>query len=380
MATVAVVLALGSVEADRTVSDAVIRKLGWIYSGGPEGARGVLSTIAASVMGVAGTTFSITIAVLSLAAGQYGPHLLRGFMRDRGNQVVLGAFTSTFLYCLLVLRTVRGTDETTYVPHLSVTIGVVLAVVNVGTLIYFINHIAESIQVSRIITSTGEEIDRAIDRLFPEKIGHPEGTELPPSQEPLTIFATRNGYVKAVDQSAIVNGAIDHDGIVKLVARPGDHIVAGMPLLAVWRMDQEAGESLREAYTISRSRTTLQDLEYALMQPAEIAVRALSPGINDPFTAIEALDRITVSMCRLAGREQPPANRYDDERRLRVTADPHPYDQLVQAAFGHIGHAAKGQPAVQQRLRRSLDLVLSRTSDQGFRAALGNLRLGLEND
>ncbi len=137
-----------------------LRRAGWIYSGGPEGARAVLATIAGSIITVAATTFSITIAVLSMASGQFGPRLLRNFMRDRGSQAVLGAFVATFLYCLLVLRTVRGTNEDTYVPHLSVTIGTILSVLCLGALIYFIHHTAESIQVTTVIDVVGRDLER----------------------------------------------------------------------------------------------------------------------------------------------------------------------------------------------------------------------------
>jgi uncharacterized membrane protein len=363
MALAAFVGAFAFVSFDRTIRFEVVRELGWVYTGGPEGARAVLSTIASSVIGVAGTTFSITIAVLSLASGQFGPRLLRGFMRDRGNQIVLGTFTSTFLYCLLVLRTVRGTDETTYVPHLSVTFGVFLAIVNVGVLIYFINHVAESIQVSRVIDLAGGEVDAAIDRLFPEDFGQPAPNAEPPSSTPEVVRACNSGYVVAIDESALLSVATQAQAVVRILARPGDHVVFDMPLVAVWFGAGKVEAGLRNAFTISRARTSLQDAEYALMQLAEVGVRALSPGTNDPFTAMACLDRLSVSMCRLAKRPTPPAFRHDKDGHLRIIAEPYPYERLVAAAFSHLRHASASQPAVRERLRVVLDLVLSRTED-----------------
>ncbi|RYG42230.1 DUF2254 domain-containing protein, partial [bacterium] len=368
MSICAIVLSFVLVGLDRTVRDDMVRELGWVYSGGPEGARGVLSTIAGSVIGVAGTTFSITIAVLSLATGQFGPRLLRGFMRDRGNQVVLGTFTSTFLYCLLVLRTVRGTDETTYVPHLSVTFAVLLAILNMAVLIYFVNHVAESIQVSRIIEKVGEEVDASIDRLFPEEIGTTEGRTALPEGSSATIRAEESGYVVSVDDDSLLRTAEKHDLVLKLIARPGDHIIRGMPLLSVWPEVGESGDALQGAYALSRTRTSFQDAEFALMELAEIGVRALSPGTNDPFTAIACLDRLAVSMCALAERQRPSAFRHGKQGNLRIVAEPYPYGRLVEAAFGHLRHAAKGQPAVTERLRISLDLVASRASDASLGA------------
>ncbi|RYG47299.1 DUF2254 domain-containing protein [bacterium] len=370
MSVVAIALSFVLVGWDRTLRDDMVRELGWVYSGGPEGARGVLSTIASSVIGVAGTTFSITIAVLSLATGQYGPRLLRGFMRDRGNQIVLGTFTSTFLYCLLVLRTVRGTDADTYVPHLSVTFAVLLAIANMGVLIYFVNHVAESIQVSRIIEKVGNEVDASIERLFPEEIGSPQGGTSLPAGSSETVRSEESGYVVSVDEESLLRTAAKYDLVLKLVARPGDHVIFGMPLVSVWPGAGEHENALRGAYALSRTRTAFQDAEFALMELAEIGVRALSPGTNDPFTAIACLDRLAASMCRLAERKRPSAFRRDDEGRLRVVAEPYPYGRLVAAAFGHIRHAAMGQPAVLERLRITLDLVRSRAEDASLMTAL----------
>ncbi|RYG25776.1 DUF2254 domain-containing protein [bacterium] len=370
MALTSIWVAFALVRLDQSLRDEVVRELGWIYTGGPEGARSVLSVIAGSVIGVAGTTFSITIAVLSLASGQYGPHLLRGFLRDTGNQVVLGAFTSTFLYCLLVLRTVRGTEQTTYVPHLSVTFGVVLALADVGVLIYFIHHVSESIQVSNIIERVGKELDRAIERLFPEDVGTKEGENALPVGLPDVVASERSGYVVAVDTSALLHFASRSDLVVKLLARPGEHVVEGQPLMSVWLAGGGPTERLRRAFAISHARTTIQDAEYAFMQLSEIGIRALSPGTNDPFTAIACVDRLTASMCRLAKRGYPSEWRHDKRGRLRIVANPYPYSRLVEAAFGHIRQAASNQPAVLERLRNAIGVALSCTRNRGLATAL----------
>lgn len=171
MVLLSIVLATGLLTLDRLTQDTVTSELEWVYTGSPEGARALLAAVASSVITVAGTTFSITIAVLTLASSQFGPRLLRNFVRDRSNQIVLGTFIATFIYCLLVLRTIRGLEETQLVPSLSVTGGVVLAVVSIGVLIYFIHHIAESIQADYLIALISRDIDDAIDRLFPQEIG-----------------------------------------------------------------------------------------------------------------------------------------------------------------------------------------------------------------
>ena len=234
MALVAFGLSLGMAKLDGLYGASYVRELGWIYTGGPEGARGVLSAIASSVIGVAGTTFSITIAVLSLTSGQYGPRLLRGFMRDLGNQVVLGTFTATYLYCLLVLRTIRGTEDTTYVPHFSVTLGVVLAILSVAVLIYFVHHVAESIQVSHIIEEVGKDCDDAVERLFPKDLGEPEDRSTLPGAGPEAVRARRIGYVESIDGEALLALAREHSLLIRIDVRPGDYVMPDGRLLSVW--------------------------------------------------------------------------------------------------------------------------------------------------
>ena len=207
MACAAAGLAFGSIRLDEHVREAVESKLDWIYAGGPEGARAVLATIAGSIVTVAGTTFSVTIAAFSLASSQFGPRLLRTFRRDTGNQVVLGTFIATFLYCLLVLRSVRGTESDTYVPHLSVTLGVVLACLSLAVLTYFIHYTAVSIQVSTLIDSVGKELDKAIAGNFPPRPGPyhvgADASETGTTAEHL-ILAGESGYVLNVDHARLV--------------------------------------------------------------------------------------------------------------------------------------------------------------------------------
>ena len=171
MAACAVALALASVSLDEAVTYEWIKAQGWAYTGGAEGASLVLSTIAGSMITITGVVFSMTLVALSLASSQLGPRLLRNFMRDRMNQVVLGTFVATFVYCLVVLRTIRRADEVLFVPHISVTFGVLLALVGLGVLIYFIHHVSVSIQADEVVARVGKELMAEIDRLFPEESG-----------------------------------------------------------------------------------------------------------------------------------------------------------------------------------------------------------------
>ena len=369
MALVAFGLSLGMAKLDGLYGASYVRELGWIYTGGPEGARGVLSAISGSVIGVAGTTFSITIAVLSLTSGQYGPRLLRGFMRDLGNQVVLGTFTATYLYCLLVLRTIRGTEETTYVPHFSVTLGVVLAILSVAVLIYFVHHVAESIQVSHIIDDVGKDCDDAVERLFPKDIGEPDDKPSLPEADPEAVLSEKIGYVESIDGDALLALAKERGLLVRIEVRPGDYVLPEARLLSVWPAARGQEAALRGVFSLGRRRTTLQDAEFAFLQLAEVAVRALSPGINDPFTAMQCLDRITASMCLLAERRWPSSHRVDDDGALRIVVKPTTPEEIVRAAYGHIRDAAKDSPAVMDKLRNCLETLIARAEDPALATA-----------
>ena len=231
MAIAAVALSFGLVQLDAALGPDAVRRLGWLYEFGPEGARAVLSAIASSMMTVAGLTFSITMLTLQLASSQFGPRLLRSFMRDRGNQLVLGTFTSTFLYCLLVLRTVRGTEGASFVPHLSVAFGVLLAALSLAVLIYFIHHVATGIRIETVLAELGKETQAAIDRLFPEQVGQEPSApgmerkyrsvvEEFGSQVSL-IRVKESGYVQRVDDDALMRIATESDLVIRVAA---DHI------------------------------------------------------------------------------------------------------------------------------------------------------------
>ena len=236
MAGLAIALAFAMLTLDQSGKSGPIEKLAWIYAGGPDGARTLLSTIAGSMITVAGTAFSITIVALTLASSQFGPRLLRNFMRDTGNQVVLGTFIATFIYCLLVLRTVRGDDYNVFVPQISVTVGIVLAMTSIGVLIYFIHHASTSIQAWHVIGEVGSDLDKAIDRLFPQKIGYGGAgdkrrwvEEIPVGfdREASPILATSSGYLQAIDDDKLMKIAKSKQLLVRIKHRPGKFVVKG---------------------------------------------------------------------------------------------------------------------------------------------------------
>jgi len=363
MACLAAALAVWAVEIDSTFAEGWVRHLGWIYSGGAEGASLLLGTVAGSMIAIAGTVFSMTLVALSLASSQLGPRLLRNFMRDTANQLVLGTFVATFVYCLLVLRTVRRADEVAFVPHLSVSIGVLLAMVSIGVLIYFIHHVSVSIQADEVVARVGSELDDGIDRLFPSQLGKPESEAAQASgkvglpaefaREAIPVGAVEDGYLQLIDADALMALASEEDLLLRLERRPGHYLVKGRAMAMVWPGDRVTAtlvDRMSAAFVLGDQRTAAQDVEFSFQQLVEIALRALSPGINDPFTAIACVDRLGSGLCRLARRDMPSALRFDQHGRLRLMAPGSTFAGIVDLAFNQIRQSARSNPAVAIRL------------------------------
>lgn len=383
MAVAAALLSLATIHLDRaTPYHNRLATLGWFFTRGPEGSRAVLATVAGSMMTITSVTFSITIVALQLASSQFGPRLLRNFMRDRGNQFALGTFIGTFTYSLLILRTINGTEGEQFVPHISVTVGLGLAMASLGVFIYFIHHAAGSIQTENVLAGVCRDLDDAIDRLYPADAG--EGgvepglgeADLPEAfdREAEPILAVSSDYLQAVDLERLLALASERDMIVAIPLRPGKFVFAGDALARAWppgRLEEGDAEAIRGAFYLGMRRTPAQDVEFAIDQLVEVAVRAASPGVSDPFTVINCIDRLGASLGRLAGREVPSAYRYDHDGRLRLIADRSTLPGIVDAAFNQIRQAGRGDAAVTMRLLECIAAV-GRLARQGaFLAALG---------
>ena len=325
----------------------------WGYSGGGEGARSLLGAVASSSIGVAGTIFSITIAALSLASGQMGPRLLRNFVRDARNQVALGIFLGTFAYALMVLRTVRTIDEGTFVPHVAVTGAMVLALVCIGTLVWFVHHIATTINVETVVDAVSRDLIDAIGSKTQE------AAPLLPPEVPvqgMPASGTGSGYLQAVDGAALADWAMDNGVTIRMLVRPGAFVPTGAPVAVVSAAVDGAGQVLDRALTFGRRQAALQDLEYSIRQLNEIAVRALSPGINDPFTAGSVLDHFSDALCRIAPRHLP-RGAVEREGLIVLTLDVVDYEGLCDGMFHTIRQNGSGSAYVLIRLLEVLARV-----------------------
>ncbi len=377
MAVASVGLAFGAVRLDSSLSGRKLAtSIGFLWSGGADGARSLLSMVASSMITVAGTVFSITITALVLASGQFGPRLLRNFTRDLGNQVVLGTFVATFLYCLLVLRTVRGAQEGDFVPYFSVTLGVLSAAASIGVLIYFIHHIAASIQAENLIAVVGAELKQNIARLYP---AHPDtdAEHRPldvPSSPAGTVRAEASGYVQTLDSDGLVAIGETNDLLVQALRRPGDFVSRGDALLLVWTNEGELAKDqagqMRDAFSLGTRRTPTQDMRYGIRQLTEIASRALSPGINDPFTAMGCTDWLMDALADAARMNPAPGCRRDAEGARRLLQEPVGFAELARLSVDPVRVYGADSAIVMAHLLRSLARIAAQVEREEDRAAL----------
>lgn len=339
-----------------------------IDSGSQDGAREVLGTIAASMITVAGVVFSVTIVSLQLASTQFGPRMLANFMRDRGNQITLGTFVAAFLYSLLVLRTIDTSTASAKVPHLSVTVAVGLAVAGLSVLIYFIHHISTAIQAPHLIDAIADEMRRGVDHLFPDVEDIDEADTVATADLPVDfdeaarpITAPGTGFVLVVDVEHLVKVAAEHDLVIRLDVRPGRFVVQGTPFASAYpasRVTDEVAEAIAKCAATGARRTAQHDIEFPIKQMVEIAVRALSPAINDPFTASTCVDQVSGGLCELGRRSFPAPNVLDSEGHLRfVDGDPLTWERLVGAGFDQVRQAAAFHAQVYVHMLESLTRV-----------------------
>lgn len=372
----AVALAWTVLRLDRWAANNEVGALAWAFSGGADSARQILATIAGSMVTIAGVTFSVTVVALTLAAGQYSPRILGNFMRDRFNQLVLGAFIGTFVYSLLVLRSIRGGDDA-YVPAVGVTVAILLAILSLGLFIGFIHHIAVSIQVSSMIQSVQRESEDEITAVFgrdPAAVGPAWiRTEAIPVPEGFRVPAEDDGYIQRVDTQAIVQAARRAETTVEMLVGPGDYSVRGSPI-AVADPSPEGPDDLVEAVQgaclLGRERTIAQDPGHGFRQLVDIAVKALSPGINDPTTAVNCVAALSGLLARLADLDWPGDEFEDDSGTIRLRMPRATFDDFVALAFSEIRRYSRSDLAVTLAVLDGLGRVTTTTRRADRRAAL----------
>jgi uncharacterized membrane protein len=359
----------------------------WMIFGSADAARQILTSLAAAVITVVGIVFSITIVTLTLASTQFGPRMLRNFIRDRGTQLTLGTFVATFVYASLVLTSIGpGSSTHTFVPHLSITISVGLVMLSMGVLIYFIHHIAISIQLPHVIANIAQDLAKALDAESPDLGGRieagPSVTELLSrmAEGGGDIPAPASGYLQFIRHDALVSLATRKGAVIRLHRRPGQFVVSGHPVATVWppAAAAEVADALRRAHIAGPTRTLEQDLAFAVDQLVEIAIRALSPAVNDTFTALTCIDWLGDSLTKITTQWHPMPIRRDSHGYVRVITAEVQYSSLVERSFEKIRQASRGMPAVMIRqldaLTKVIDTTTSAEQRQWLRAQADMIR------
>jgi uncharacterized membrane protein len=335
-------LALVLIRVDQTVSTSQLEYLEpLLFAAGVDGTRTMLGAISGAMLTVASLAFSIMMVAVVQAANAYSPRLLRNYLADTANQHVLGILIGTFIYSLLVLRVVRGTDESNFVPTISVAVALIFSLLSISAFIYFINHVAHSIEVGSIVTGLQKEAEGLLVELFPEPMGGgwTAGEPTPPSGPSAVIESYYSGYIEAVSTEALLALAQRADAVLRLERSVGDYVLKGTPLLTVWpatAYDEILNAACQLSITLGKERTFVQDLHYAVRQLADIALRAISPAINDPTTAINCIDVLASLLARLAERPLVSPFRCDAEGNLRVIAYGPTFESMIDLAFNQI--------------------------------------------
>ncbi len=356
----------------------------WIRTGSADAERQVLIAIAAAIITVVGVVFSITILALTLASQQFGPRMMRNFVRDIGNQVTLGVFVGTFVFSVLALGSISSVSKG-FVPYLSTSVAEALMLVDLGVLIYFIHHIAKSIQLPEVIAGIAHDLMESIDAEFPDRVRVVTDLHLPLERgksvpELLKLIEERgaavpsqvSGYIQYVGYSQLIAIATRADSVIRLEHRPGHFLATGRPLAMVWPRGAapEVARALAKAHVTGPHRTLVQDPVFAIDQLVEIAIRALSAAVNDTFTALTCIDWLSAGLGRVSGRVLDEGVYRDSAGSVRLIEFDPSYARMVNRSFDKIRQAARGMPAVLIRLIDSLGSILLDTTSANQRVVL----------
>jgi uncharacterized membrane protein len=375
MASAAVLLSIFTLKLDQWYGTGLARALGLLDVDSAAGATAVLSTIALSMITVAGVVFSLTMVVLSLTAQQYGPLVVSNFLRDRGNQIVLGTFTATFIYCILIMRVIRNENNVIFIPHVSIFLGLVLSLASLAVMIYFIHHVSVSIRAETIIARISADLLHAIDTLFPERKHAPDGQVIAGSASLIPrlvdaqahrIHAKTHGYLQMIDDDKLVAIARDYDIVLKREQRHGEFVIETSLLASAWpaeRVDSALENRVKRAFIVGKTRMQAQDVEFLFNQLIAIAVRSLSPAINDPFTAVSCIDHLTVALLHLSTRTLPSSYRADADGKVRLIAPVLTHVGMLANAFDQILHYGRTDARVMRHMLRSMEQLADSIDD-----------------
>jgi uncharacterized membrane protein len=342
----------------------------------PQVAQIILAGIAASIMTVVSIVFAILLMTLTLASMQFSPRIIVSFSRDRVTQWTLGIFLGTFLYCLAALPAARSLPYP-FAPVATVLGAMVLALVCVGLLLFFIHHISQAISVNHIVDRIAEETEAMIDEImpWPHLLNHhvKDAEPLRPNPSEVAVLSHDSGYIRFVDTRRLVALAKQYHVTLRVLRRVGHFVPAGIPLTMVSkgnRLPPEGTAELLAAFDFGATRTLQQDVEFGVLQIVDVALKAISPAVNDPTTAINCIDQLSRILIRFASREPPEELLYDPPGIVRASIGWIHFERLLEAAFEQIRMYSKMDVAVSLRLLRALGDIAASTPDPEFRRIL----------
>jgi uncharacterized membrane protein len=334
-------------------------ELWWLYQGDASSARDLLSSLLSGLITMTSLVVSMTFIILTLAANQLGPRLVPTFMADRQIQTVLGLFLGTILYVLLVLRSLDDTLGRESVPHVAVTVGSVLTVVCLYALLFYVHKIARATVADNVVAQVADDLRRDIHSMLPEKDkterAPPAGSPPGPGSAPVVLALSlgRSGYIQVVDYDRLAALACRENALLEVKVRAGHFVLRNGEHVLVHGerpLGNRAAEAIRSAFVVGGERSPAQDLEYGLRQLVEIALRALSPGVNDPYTAIAVIDRLGAALEEILQHGLQPTLLRDPKGEVRVIAGRSDAQGLVDAAFDGIRQAGRDLPGILIRM------------------------------
>lgn len=341
---------------DRRYMGFVFEHFDFLEISSVDDARTLVGTIATSMLAVAGVSFSSIMVTMTLASQQFGPRILRNFLKDSTSQTTLGVLMGTYVFCLFVMRGIRSYDGQDFVPQVSTLVAMCLAITSLAVFIHFIHHILNEIQAETVVADTYRGLEEAIETVFPSEDGESESPDIPDVSRGWDIIANKSGYIQAISYPALAEIAREQDALFTTKCKAGSFISDQQPLVTVIsgpapeEVDEQLIKCIQNAFIVGRVRTPEQDYEYGFRQLVEMALRALSPGTNDPFTAMDCLNYLGAALQTAFSRPLPASAFRDKDDNLRLIAPPHDYESLVEAAFNQVRQAAVDKCDVSCRL------------------------------
>jgi uncharacterized membrane protein len=360
----------------------------WVYVSGPDEARNVLSTLLSSMITMTSLVFSITMVVLSLAASQFGPRLIRNFMASPQTQMVLGTFVMTILYCLMVLAAIGWQGSEGISAFSTITIAIVLMAVSVALLVLFIHTLARSIVSETVIERVGRELDDILDEIepLPSRVLQDDPEHALPKdfeQRSVCFGPDVSGYIQVIEFDQLVETGRSCDIMIVLHFKPGDYLAKGGRSIAIYPREHDSStlrEKILDAIVIGAHRTPVQDPEFSIRHLVEIGARALSPGVNDPYTAVAVVHRLSASLSHLMGRALPPGVFRDKSGVVRVVCQRPSYASLMETAFDQIRQNGADKPLVVIHLLEALARIAEHVRLPAQAAVLAKQLRTIEED